>query len=1245
MLRKLFGRMAGDSMSSGLSQSSSPLHGAIAAELQRLHLLQPGLDREASRFVASGERADVVGKIEAHCKAINRYSSPYFSDNIASNAVEGATDVALVTGEIEPGPEIPRLMQIRIATGRVSRPHGPPMSVEDMILPAFTQMVLGGVNRTQIDYKVQWASIMATETLLAHIKAAGGKITDFFALVLRRDEVRWMTEGSWPASAKFAEYVRTYPAALAEAIRRNSPNFRANALKLAEQTGATAAPEIEALLVAMLAKPFDKNDREIATSALARLEPAQLLALLGRELPVADIDTRLGLVQAAGRSGSGEIFALLAERGKVEKAAKVKAAIEAILEADAVEDVPADGADGLSAYAAIDGSTVTLPARKDLGDDTPIPPTDAACVAFVDLIELIEQRRIDAHAAYLEKNRSSQPSAAPPTRYPPEIVEAAFAGLTEGRKRPESMLAHQAQQLFQLMHSVRFHPEGQAWLRDVLDRLPVAAALHALKASGFDDIGGLIGSGYVYREDQRFGPDILQHWLAEGRLNLRDLASADHLRALLGRQIYGYHERGALAPLQGLDAEAVWPWIASNIDVFDEIFGLKPTDKPLPLDRGMEALELLPQAPQRYFAKLLDIAVSEKRPLRRRAMALLRDARDLTGRLEALLDDKRQPVRSNAATWLADIRSTASEGALRKRLKKEKSDPVRAALIESLQRLGADLSDIIGPAVLIAEAEAAAAKAPPGLPEWIVANGLPVPHFRDGSTVPPTVVQHWLALAIRLKDPGASGQFGIYLDQLLESDARAFSNWVLDAWITYDTHAFSLEEATAYAIANYQQHFSWMYRSTKPPGLREEIIAHIVKEKTGEPLNSGSDTKGMLALACRADPVFAANRVRWFLKKHGRRSNQAMALLEALAGTAQPAALQVVIAASARLKQKSTQARATEIAQRYAEDRGWSFDELADRTVPSAGFDDDGVLELPCGDDAKPYSARLDAQLAIHLFNPEGKPLKSLPAGDDDNTKESKKAFSTAKKELAQVVELQGTRLFEAMCVERDWPVADWRLAFHEHPVMRRLIERLVWQGLDAEGAPLGLFRPTQEGDFSDAADAAVDIDRFARLRLAHGALVDEETCRAWTAHLKDYEVSPFLAQFDTLRAPLSAEQGEAEFLVDRQGWKADSLTFRGVAEKRGYERVMRDGGGCHEYEKKFPSHGITATIFHTGSHAVDENNPVALKELRFGKLGQRGVFRLKDVPPVMLAECWADYHAVAAKGAFDPEWEKICPW
>lgn len=231
------------------------------------------------------------------------------------------------------------------------------------------------------------------------------------------------------------------------------------------------------------------------------------------------------------------------------------------------------------------------------------------------------------------------------------------------------------------------------------------------------------------------------------------------------------------------------------------------------------------------------------------------------------------------------------------------------------------------------------------------------------------------------------------------------------------------------------------------------------------------------------------------------------------------------------------------------------------------------------------------------------------------------------------------------MCVERRWLVADWRTVFHEHPLMRRLVERLVWQGLDAEGTPLALFRPTAEGDFTGAGDAAVAIDGFAQLRLAHGALVSDETGRAWRRHLADYEVVPFIAQFDAVRAALSPSEAEAEAIADRQDWAAPSLTLRGVAEKRGYARVMGDGGGCHEWVKAFPSHGLTATIHHTGAHAQDENLPVALKDLRFARERRRGAFRLKDVPPVMLAECRSDYHAIAVAGAFDPDWEKISPW
>lgn len=1212
----------------------------MAAELQLLDLFQRGLGKAAIQFVATGHGADVVDTIRSLAKAAPLTLKVEFSRRVTEPG--GQTGLAVITGTIPPGPELARLLAIREATSVYVPPHRSSLSAAERLLEDFSTRLFAALH-SYVGHErpgVPWATIISLKTLFAHVRELGGTMVDLFLLLMRNTNGYFRGEGSWAGGSPFTDYVRRYPAAFGEALLKLDPKVRLDAVKLGERHGAFSEVEAQAALVAMLTAPFDKKDREIATSALGRLAPEQLLTVLERELPKADINARYGLVLAAGRCNGPEIRAFLAARAKFEKAGKVQAAIQAVVETGPVEHAPTAGAaPGAPGYAAIDGSFVAVPERKDLGPDEIPPPADDAWPQFLKLVERIEERRRENHAEYVaawvKRHGNSRPvPTPPPVAYAREVVEPTFATLTTAKPLPSG------DKRFELGYSIAFDGEGQAWFRDVLERMPLRVALQVLKAAGLHDATAVIGTFNTHHRAQAFAVGLLRSWIEQGRIDLRDLASDAELRRALHQ--YQYRRDDRLAALKALPGEAVWPWVAENVDVLDEALGMKPTEDAIPVHKALDALALLPAVPQRYFAKLLDIAVSEKRPLRRQAMALLRGGRDLVARIEALLDDKRQQVRVNAAVWLADIRSTASEGALRKRLNKEKSDPVRAALIESLQRMGFDLSDVIGPATLIAEAEAACAKAAPELPAWLTATGLPAPHFRDGTTVPPVLVRHWLALAIRLKDASASGQFGIYLDQLTHDDARAFSNWVLDAWISFDTYVSSLDEATAYAAANYQNHFLWMCRSSKTPELREQAIAAIVRERTREPVNSGSETKGILALACRADPVFAANRVRWFLKKHGRRASQAMALLEVLAGIGHPAALQVVIAASTRLKQKSTQAHAAEIAERYAEDRGWSFDELADRAVPSAGFDDDGVLELSCGEDEKLYTARLDATLAIHLLNPEGKPVKSLPAGDDEATKGSKKAFAAAKKELAQVVELQRARLFEAMCVERAWPVADWRLAFHEHPVMRRLVERLVWQGLDEEGRPLGLFRPTQEGDFTGAGDDPVEIDSFAKLRLAHGALVDQATCEAWLRHLKDYEVKPFLAQFDTLRAPLSAEQGEAEAIVDRQGWKADSLALRGVAEKRGYERVARDGGWCSEYEKTFSSHGITATIFHTGAHAVDENNPVALKELRFAKEGHRGTYRLKDVPPVMLAECWADYHAVAAKGAFDPEWEKL---
>jgi hypothetical protein len=418
----------------------------------------------------------------------------------------------------------------------------------------------------------------------------------------------------------------------------------------------------------------------------------------------------------------------------------------------------------------------------------------------------------------------------------------------------------------------------------------------------------------------------------------------------------------------------------------------------------------------------------------------------------------------------------------------------------------------------------------------------------------------------------------------------------------------------------------------------------------GEYLHSGAATKGLLALASFATPSVAADRVRNYLKNHGSRTSQSSALLEMLAAAGDPVSLQVIISAATRLKQKGVQKFAGTLVEQVAEAKNWSMDELGDRTIPSAGLDENGVLELPCGPDSKLYTARVDESLVLVIRNPDGKVVKALPSGPDDVTKASKKMLSASRKELKQVVTMQSARLYESLCSGRRWPRADWSQDLYGHPVMRKLVERIVWTGLDEDGEVIATFRPTAEGDFTDPHDDDIDITSFASIGTAHGASLDEATGDAWAQHLKDYEVKPLFAQFGRTLLTLDDDIGDATKIEDRKGWVTDTFTFRGAATKLGYERgETMDGGYFSEYTKGFLSAGVIAIIEFSGNCLPEENVPAAMMSLSFEnyRAGRRSgkVMKLVDVPPVLLSECWNDYRAIVAKAAFDETWEKKMPW
>ena len=988
-----------------------------------------------------------------------------------------------------------------------------------------------------------------------------------------------------------------------------------------------------------------KSVREAANLALRRVPADTIEPLATERLAKGTVALRAGMVDLLVGLGTETANATLLAHAKSEKTARIVSAIEnALSVVEATADVDHDP-DDASGYNAIDGSRVEIPALRPLteGDSVKLSQSDRTAMR-----KLIEEENVRIDQINREnKNRKFFYKRPKLSLKLIEDVDLLLQGkkLTRDRKGGA-------------VHFVQQHCSDMIMTH--LKAMPQAVALRVAFRSLYSTrywmneytygVFDKVIAGYMSTPeadlralDQLWQDMELRVDLGGWRKTVnRKAQKGDVLRAIIPSD--SYHGGDP----DDIPKEALWPLLAENLDVLDHALGTGgPDDIALDPVRAVTCLGAMPKVPLRALGPLLSIATGERKTGRAEARALLKDVPQVDDRLVTLLDDSRQAVRASTADWMGSRGNDAAITPLKKRLKKEKSELAKAAILTALQTLGEPLDAFVGPTALIREAEAGLKKAKFDKLAYLDFATLPPLKFSGGKAVPADVPKWWVYLGFKLKQPGGNALFKIYLDQLKPASAEAFSQWVFDAWIAYDTVGPTDEEANAFAEKHVDQRFKgWVRYFTDY--TREQAFADLKREKKGEYYNSGAATKGILALAHAAPPQAAADRVRAYLRDHGSRTSQASSLLEVLAAKGDPVSLQVVIAAATRLKQKSVQAFAGTLIEAAAKRMNWSMDELGDRVIPTAGLDDDGHLDLPCGPDEKLYRATLSEDLTFVLQNPDGKGIKSLPAGTDDATKASKKQFTASKKELKQVVAMQSARLYEALCAGRAWPASDWQRDFRDHPVMRRLTERIVWQGIDGEDKSQTCFRPTAEGDYTDAEDAPVDPASFAKIQIAHGATLDEAETEAWNTHLKDYEVKPLFLQFGRPLLKPDAEQAEKTQIEDRKGWVLEAFQMRGAANKANYDRgPAEDGGWFHEYRKDFTAAGLTAVVTFTGNTLPEENISVALISLHFEKKAKRmaQAVALKEVPPVLLSECWNDYHDMSVKGAHDPNWEKTCQW
>lgn len=712
----------------------------------------------------------------------------------------------------------------------------------------------------------------------------------------------------------------------------------------------------------------------------------------------------------------------------------------------------------------------------------------------------------------------------------------------------------------------------------------------------------------------------------------------------------------------------IWPYFAEHPDLL--VQRLTPTHDDtrwdFALDRVLGILREFPVAPTAVLPRLGELALSAGKVRRAEAQEILRSHPGARRLAEQGLGEKKAEIRASAAAWLARIGDPAAAPALRELLTRERNEAVRAALLSALEALGDDISADIAPEVLLAEAtRGLAGQIPYELEHWFPFGQLPEARWADDGVVPPEVLRWWVVLACKLKDPDGEGLFARYLSMLHPISRRELGAFVLSAWVARDTIHPTVEESRAHADAlaqdrfdTYQrmaQQYPGHYRALSDMSVEEHHNA-LYREHQAQYLASAVQEKGLLALTVgMPGGDLARTAQHYFATNKGRRA-QAEALVRALAANGDQAAVQVLLSVSRRFKQRSVQEVAAGLAQDLADRRGWTADQLADRTVPTAGFDDDGVLRLDLGslpEEDRVFTGRLTEKFTLELRNPEGKVVKALPAerpSDGEAYSEAKKLLTASRKELRAVIAVQTQRFMEAMCSGRTWATDEWRELVLGHPLMSRLAARLVWVATLPDGASTGpatvgsstvAFRPGDGGALIGVDDGDVALPEGARVSVAHAVVLQD--AQAWRGHLADYETKPLFDQGlgpDAVGLPELAA-GATE-IADHKGWLSDSFAIRGRATKRGFARTdSRDNGWFDAYVKRYPSLGITVEIGFTGATLPEENIPAAVTQLTFRRAGRPGSVPVADLPAVLVAVSYQDYVTVAQSGSFDADWVK----
>ena len=368
--------------------------------------------------------------------------------------------------------------------------------------------------------------------------------------------------------------------------------------------------------------------------------------------------------------------------------------------------------------------------------------------------------------------------------------------------------------------------------------------------------------------------------------------------------------------------------------------------------------------------------------------------------------------------------------------------------------------------------------------------------------------------------------------------------------------------------------------------------------------------------------------------------------LECLRAIGSDVALMQLSGIAQKLPFKGLKAKAAEMMEAIAQDRGLSRVELDDRIVPDCDLDERGSrlfdfgprqFRFVLGNEMKPMIRDEAGKLKDDLPKPGVKddPARAAAAVED---------WKRLKKQIREVAKIQADRLEQAMVTGRRWSPEDFQSLLVRHPLMINLVRLVLWGGYDEKGQLVSTFRVTEERDYADVTESSYRLDGIATVGIVHPLHLTDEQRSAWGEILGDYEIIPPFPQLGRTVHRLEPGQEKDKDLVKGQTITVPAVTLVGILERQGWNRgIPEDGGVFSEHSKPFVGADVTAVIQYPGipvGYMLDWDDQT-LQNCFFlpGNYTPKSYPRHQDalplgaVDPVVISEVLGTLGAIASKG------------